>query len=573
MIIYFELGQTFSLSEDAAVGDSAGTITAFTSNGTDITFAEADSSSDAFDVSDTGEITLAAGVSLDFETRDEYIIAVVATATDAPPANFSVRIAVVDVEEPPLQDGTAANPYLVDTLAELQSIGSGFSSDDEGVVDPADATASLDSHYRQTADIDASPTASGTWQMSVDDGGTPSDTSDDVTLHGFLPIGNCGADNICASDGDDSDAAGDESADNASFEGSFDGGGYLISGLFIDRSSTRGVSLFATTGSGSVLENIALVGANVTGNNTTGTLVGYAQGTVRQSWASGRLKANQVGGGLVGQSDGQLEGSFAVVTVMGSSDSGGAIGILGGSARRSFALGSAQATSIGGGLIGTLSFGTVSHSFATGDITGGSSGGLVGASSGQTSDSYATGSAEDGGLVGAGSASRSYRVGAGGAGTEITLANLHALACADAAFEDDDGNTCDASNEDVFPWDFGTSADLPVINGLVGGLDAEGQRLAVEFSRVDRTLTGTANVEKTIFVPSIPRREAGSTLTYHWVFDNSANLIATSELDGLAVLVTATTAASYSLHLTIIERDAAGTILAVYADEFSLTVN
>ena len=133
VIIYFELGQSFALPEDAAAGASAGTITAFTSNGTAVAFAEADSSSDAFDVSDAGEITLAADVSLDFETQNEYVIAVVATATDAPPANFSVRVAITDVYEPvppPIQDGTTANPYLVDTLAELQSIATGFQNEE-----------------------------------------------------------------------------------------------------------------------------------------------------------------------------------------------------------------------------------------------------------------------------------------------------------------------------------------------------------------------------------------------------------------------------------------------------------
>ena len=567
VIIYFELGQSFALPEDAAAGDSAGTITAFTSNGTDVTFTEADSSSDAFDVSDAGEITLADDVSLDFETQNEYTIAVVATATDAPPAHFSVRIAVVDVEEPPLQDGTAANPYLVDTLAELQSIATGFQN--EAVTTALSLEDTLAAHYRQTADIDASPTA--TWN----DAGT--DTS---VYEGFQPIGDCGTDTICASDGDDSDATGDESADNVPFEGSFDGGGHLIAGLSIDR-STSGVGLFRATGSGSVLENVALVGVDLRGT-TSGALVGYTLGTVRQSFATGRLdgrtETSKVGG-LIGLSEGASEANFTAVTVAGD---GGLIGTSSGAVLRSFALGSVtDSGGVPGGLIGLVG-GRASHNFATGNVTGTNPVGLVGianVSGSSISDSYALDTIAPKELTGAGPAARSYRLvaaegDADAANGAVTEAGLRKLACADAIFEDGNGNGCDAFNENIFPWDFGTNADLPVINGLVGGLDAQGQRRAVEFSLVDRTATGAitsgeTSVEVTLTAPAVGR-EAGSVLSYFWVLERSTAISA----DGLRareVIITAE-AGSYAAHLTIVERDAAGTLLAVYADEFTLTV-
>ena len=568
VIIYFELGQTFTLPEDAAAGDSAGTITAFTSNGTAVAFAEADSSSDAFDVSDAGEITLAADVSLDFETQNEYVIAVVATATDAPDANFSVRISIIPI--PVLQDGTAANPWRVGTLGQLQSIATGFSNPhiaincvdvtgcDSGKLSTA---ASLAAHYRQTADIDASPTASGTWLLN--DKGN-SDASDDE--HGFQPIG-------------------------GTFGGSYDGGGYLITSLFINRNTTDNVGLFAATGGGSVVENVALVGADVTGKNQTGVLVGDASGTVRGSFASGRLKGIDRSGGLVGRSNSAVEDCLAAVAMAGEDEVGGLAGAFLGSVRRSFALGSVSTSGIrAGGMVGALT-NMVSHSFATGIVSGNTtSGGLVGLSTGSVRDSYATGSATgsiSGGLLGNGDASRSYRVTAGGSGTEITLDGLRVLACDqdndgfvadtnDAIFEDADGNTCATAGAAAFPWDFGTDADLPVINGLVGGLDAEGQRLAVEFSLVDRAaVTGTitspaTSVDVTLTAPTVGR-EAGSVLSYFWVLERS-EAISADDLRAREVIITAE-AGSYAAHLTIIERDAAGTLLAVYADEFTLTVN
>ena len=594
VIIYFELGQTFTLPEDAAAGDSAGTISAFTSNESDVTFEEADPPSDAFDVSDAGAITLADDVTLDFEAQDTYTVYVKATADDAPDAFSNAHITITDVDEPilppPFQNGTAEHPYLVDTLAELQSIATGFANDyiatncfkiincDRGEISEA---ASLAANYRQVADIDASPTAAADYNSGA----------------GFLPIG--------------------------TFSGSYDGGGYLIAGLFIDRSGSDNVGLFSQTSGSGVLENIALVSADVAGKDYTGVLVGRAAGTVRESFASGRLKVDSKSGGLVGDSSGQVEDSFAVVMVDANGTSGGLVGELTESAvlRSSFALGSLSSNvSQTGGLVGP-SLGTISHSFATGNVVGTTAGGLVGLNVGSVSDSYATGTptgTTPGGLLGSGTASRSYRVDssgsegtlpAGSSGTrEEQLTALRALAC-DATTEfrwDDDGDdpdgddllddpntdgdndpdtnppgsataavACSAANEDAFPWDFGTSADLPVINGLVGGLDAEGQRLAVEFSLVDRAaVTGTiaspaTSVDVTLTAPTVGR-EAGSVLSYFWVLERSTAISA----DGLRardVIITAT-AGTYAAHLTIIERDAAGTLLAVYADEFSLTV-
>ena len=556
VIIYFELGQTFSLSEDATAGDSAGMITAFTSNGAAVAFAEADPLSTAFDVSSTGEITLADNVTLDLETQDEYVIAVVATATDAPDAHFSVRIGVIDLE----QDGTAASPWEVASLVQLQSIATGFRNphifvncpDIAGCADgKLSAAASLAAHYRQTADIDAFPTADATYDSAT--GAIGGSTSDSTVGNGFLPIG--------------------------TFGGSYDGGGYLISGLFIDRNDTDNMGLFSRTSDGSVLENVVLVGTDVNGKDSSGVLVGSAAGTVRGSFTSGRLKGGQQIGGLVGESTSAVEDSFSAVTTAGSASIGGLVGGSAGSVRRSFALGSASISgNFGGGLVGA-STGAISHSFATGSVSKTSEGGLVGAlSGGSASDSYALDTIAPKKLVGSGSADRSYRLVTSTSATagEVTLAELKALACADAIFEDGDGNTCDASNEDVFPWDFGTDDDLPVINGLVGGLDAQGQRLAVEFSMVDRatvseTLTsGENSVDVTLTAPTVGR-EAGSVLSYFWVLERSTAISA----DGLRAreIVITAEAGSYAAHLTIVERDAAGTLLAVYADEFSLTVN
>ena len=631
VIIYFELGLSFAIPEDAVAGASAGTIHALTSNESPVTFAEAEPPSAAFDVSPAGAIILTDGVTLDFEAQAAYVIPVVASALGAPDAHFSVRVRVIDAP----QDGTAANPWTVGTLAQLQSIATGFRSPHTFVHCPdipdckdgkLSAATSLSAHYRQTADIDASPTASGIWLF--DDKGN-SDAGDDE--HGFLPIGHCGEDNTCA---DNSKTPGDETADNVPFEGSFDGDGFLITDLTLDRKSTQGVALFAVTGGDSTLENVALVAANISGTAHAGVLVAYAQGTVRQSFASGLLRPGENSGGLAGQNTGLLEDSFAAVTISGNVCAGGLVGKSEGVVRRSFALGSmSDGTEVigAGGLVGCLSAGgKVSHSLATGDFFGHQIGGLVGnllSDDASVSDSYATGIAtstgDSGGLVGDsdGNVVRSYRVddtgsikigelpAGDGRTREEQLTALRVLACDattlfrwdnDGDDPDDDGFladeitaatapvACSATNEDVFPWDFGTDADLPVINGLVGGLDAEGQRLAIEFSLVSRTavtgdiLNDQPSVDVTLKARTVGR-ETGSTLSYYWALERDAALSA-DDLHGSEVVITATAASPgsnslstdddypYAVHLTIVERDAAGTLLAVYTDDFALTV-
>ena len=133
--------------------------------------------------------------------------------------------------------------------------------------------------------------------------------------------------------------------------------------------------------------------------------------------------------------------------------------------------------------------------------------------------------------------------------------------------------------EGAFPWDFCASTELPVLNDLVGGLDIDGQRLLLKFSDVARTGTGEIasggnSVDVTLTAPPVGR-EVGSTLSYRWVLQRSAGISTTSDLDGSSVVIAATaasTAPHYMVHLTIVERDAAGTIIAVYADTFTITV-
>ena len=206
------------------------------------------------------------------------------------------------------------------------------------------------------------------------------------------------------------------------FTGTFTGLGHTISGLIIDCSDDY-VGLFGY--SSGTIRNIGLVDADVAGYSYVGALVGYNEGTISYSYASGSVSSKRGTGryigGLVGYNTGTISYSYASATVQNNAiktDSvttftyytGGLVGYnLGGTISYSYATGGVTASGKAryvGGLVG-YNTGTISYSHATGTVEAGFdyAGGLVGYNEGTISYSYASGtvtSTEDdvGGLVG-----------------------------------------------------------------------------------------------------------------------------------------------------------------------------
>jgi hypothetical protein len=172
------------------------------------------------------------------------------------------------------------------------------------------------------------------------------------------------------------------------FTGSFDGQGYEIRDLFIDRPGVSTVGLFVNVGGGGVIQNVGVVNADITADSWVGGLVGWNEGTVSNSYSTGSVNGLACVGGLVGI-------NFDIVS-------------------NSYSMGSVTGNAHAGGLVG-LNKGTVSSSYSTGSVTGGEYvGGLVGGNDGMVSNSYSIGSvagdADVGGLVGLneGSVSNSF---------------------------------------------------------------------------------------------------------------------------------------------------------------------
>jgi len=157
------------------------------------------------------------------------------------------------------------------------------------------------------------------------------------------------------------------------FGGSFDGQGFKIKNLYINRPSSVMVGLFSSI-SGSV-SSLGVVNANITGSQYVGAITGYlGGGRILNSYSSGNVGNYRIVGGIVGflngdiggiagflYNDGAISNCYSFVNVVGVNRVGGLVGgINGGSVLNSYAGGIVSGT---GGLIGGLPKGIVQESF------------------------------------------------------------------------------------------------------------------------------------------------------------------------------------------------------------------
>ena len=197
------------------------------------------------------------------------------------------------------------------------------------------------------------------------------------------------------------------------FNGTFDGLGFTISNLYINRTSQDNVGLFGYINSGSTIKNIGLNNVDITGKYYVGGLAGRNYSTITNSYASGTVSGKGSVGGLAGNTR-TISNSYASGTVSGEDSVGGLAGVneKEGTISNSYATGNVNGTGTGtgnyvGGLVGN-NFGGISNSYATGNVngTGNYVGGLLGVNEkeGTISNSYASGTVSGrdsvGGLVG-----------------------------------------------------------------------------------------------------------------------------------------------------------------------------
>jgi hypothetical protein len=232
-------------------------------------------------------------------------------------------------------DGSPGNPYVITTVEHLQAM-----EDD------------LDAYYILCNDIDASETL--TWNGGL----------------GFAPIGQWEFWPLA-------------------FAGHFDGQGYVISNLYINRTGEDYVGLFGHITGGAEVKNVGLVDINVTGRDNVGGLVGKCKASstfnclISDCYSMGNVSGRYLVGGFVGKNylDSTITNCYSAGSVSGYDSVGGFVG-----KNDDFGVITNCHSSSGvrgdyavGGFVGVDDFDTITSCYSTGSVNGDNRvGGFVG---------------------------------------------------------------------------------------------------------------------------------------------------------------------------------------------------
>ena len=194
-------------------------------------------------------------------------------------------------------DGSPGNPFIVKDAATLKKVGSGTDGWD------------LTKHYLQTANI--SLNATETW----------------------IPIG----------------------IPPTGFTGSYDGGGYSITGLNIPATTTMAQGLFSTISFQGVVRNVALINVNIYSTNEyPGGIAGGNYGIIENCYVTGNIRGNGGDGGIAGYNSGEIKNCYTICNVTGTYSAGGIAGRNenGGEVQYCYATGKITGTNNVGGIVG-----------------------------------------------------------------------------------------------------------------------------------------------------------------------------------------------------------------------------
>ena len=285
----------------------------------------------------------------------------------------------------PSGSGTSGDPYLIGTLENLSWV--------------IQNNGSWSKYFEQTADIDASETA--TWDDSDDDldgnfYNDPNDLTSAGNNEGWAGIGST----------------------TQTFTGTYDGQGFTIDGVAINRPSATKIGFFGNAYGGTI-KNLGVINININVDSFAGALVGYSKTStfmVDNCYATGSLAVDNgyVVGGLVGYVGGSGDGgtiqnsySEVNVTTNGIQYAGGLVGMIKGSSAvitKCYSTGNVTGTNSGSGsFVGEMqSNATVSECYCTGSLTASASGtnvgGFIGSlrSGSKISNCHSSGSVIDG---------------------------------------------------------------------------------------------------------------------------------------------------------------------------------
>jgi len=163
------------------------------------------------------------------------------------------------------------------------------------------------------------------------------------------------------------------------FTGKYNGQGYDITGLYINRSALSYIGLFGYA-NGSAVSNVELYNVDITGGNYTGGLIGYQTGSasVENCMSDGTVAGVSYVGGLVGyiRVGSSINNSLSRGEVSANSYLGGLIGriysdcdVLNSYSQADVIRNSGQTSTIIGGFIGQNYSGSIINCYSTGSVT------------------------------------------------------------------------------------------------------------------------------------------------------------------------------------------------------------
>lgn len=196
------------------------------------------------------------------------------------------------------------------------------------------------------------------------------------------------------------------------FTGSYNGNGFKIDSLYINRPQQDYVGLFGYT-DGSLIKNLGITNAHITGKDNVGALAGvnYCLAMIDNCYSSGVVNGHECVGGLAGaNSVAEISSSYNLALVNGSGIStGGVTGMsVNAEIKESWNGGQVNGYDSSGGLVGVSYTSAILNSYNRGAVTGYESvGGLVGFNMmSDITHSYSTGRVSAqmlaGGLIGEG---------------------------------------------------------------------------------------------------------------------------------------------------------------------------
>jgi len=232
----------------------------------------------------------------------------------------------------PAGTGTSTDPFIVHDVETLKRVGKGTNAAWTG-------NWSLDAFYKQVRNITLPTVAAGE--------------------SNWTPIGNV-----------------------QYFTGSYDGGGFIISNLTLNKPNDDEQGLFGKiTGTSAIVKNVGIVNCNISGKQYVGGVAGVSFSTVQYCYVTGNVSGGVSGGfldvgGVVGNNYGIVEYCYVTGNVSGGAEVGGVVGsntnfnnntkVL-----NCYVTGNVSGSNVVGGVVGSNKEAIVQNCYATGNVSGG----------------------------------------------------------------------------------------------------------------------------------------------------------------------------------------------------------